>query len=166
MTSAVDDVWPTTTPQPYLVPVSEGPNSLCRYAPKYAWRFGESRRSLAACFRGVRWLGAQEALDSIRIARKDHSGRAKTMMIQGNRTLLVPIGKFRNAVNQYYGREVLRSAMLTISRKGDRFVFLGRGWGHGVGLCQEGAKTMARQGKNYREILAHYFPNTKLAQLD
>jgi len=165
MTSAVEDVWPTTTPQPYLVPVSEGARSDCRYSPKYAWRFGEGRRSLAACFRRAHWLHREEALDSIRIVRVDRSGRAQTVMVQGNRTLLIPIGKFRNAVNQYFGREVLRSAMFTVTQKGDRFTFRGRGWGHGVGLCQEGAKAMARQGKTYREILAHYFPHTKLAKL-
>ena len=45
--------------------------------------------------------------------------------------------------------------MFTITRENDRFVFSGRGWGHGVGFCQEGAKWMARHGKTYQEILDH-----------
>ena len=44
------------------------------------------------------------------------------------------------------------------------FVFTGRGWGHGVGLSQWGAKTMAEQGMKYEEILAHYFPGTKIGK--
>ena len=41
-----------------------------------------------------------------------------------------------------------------------RFVFNGRGWGHGVGLCQIGAAVMGAQGFKYDEILAHYFPGS------
>jgi len=40
------------------------------------------------------------------------------------------------------------------------FTFYGRGWGHGVGLCQNGAFGMALAGKSYREILAWYYPGT------
>lgn len=40
--------------------------------------------------------------------------------------------------------------------------FRGRGWGHGVGMCQWGARGMAARGLSYREILAHYYPSTKL----
>lgn len=41
----------------------------------------------------------------------------------------------------------------------------GRGVGHGIGLCQLGAAEMARQGASFAQILAHYFPNTKLATI-
>jgi stage II sporulation protein D len=37
------------------------------------------------------------------------------------------------------------------------FVFLGRGWGHGVGLCQNGAFGMALAGESYDRILRHYY---------
>jgi stage II sporulation protein D len=42
------------------------------------------------------------------------------------------------------------------------FTFYGRGWGHGVGLCQTGAFGMALSGRTYREILAHYYPGTEV----
>lgn len=42
----------------------------------------------------------------------------------------------------------------------------GRGWGHGVGLCQIGAAVMAARGYTYKEILAHYYPSTWVAQND
>jgi stage II sporulation protein D len=44
------------------------------------------------------------------------------------------------------------------------FVFNGRGWGHGVGLSQWGAKAMADHGMKCEEILAHYFPGTKIGK--
>ena len=42
------------------------------------------------------------------------------------------------------------------------FVFTGRGWGHGVGLCQVGAYGMAASGFSYRDILSHYYPGTRI----
>jgi stage II sporulation protein D len=45
-----------------------------------------------------------------------------------------------------------------------RFVFSGKGWGHGVGLSQWGAKAMAESGIRCEEILAHYFPGTKIGK--
>jgi SpoIID/LytB domain protein len=38
----------------------------------------------------------------------------------------------------------------------------GRGWGHGVGLCQIGAAVMASEGYGYKEILEHYYPGSSL----
>jgi stage II sporulation protein D len=45
------------------------------------------------------------------------------------------------------------------------WLFRGRGWGHGVGMCQEGAFGMAQRGHGYREILAHYYPGTEILRL-
>jgi stage II sporulation protein D len=42
------------------------------------------------------------------------------------------------------------------------FVFVGRGWGHGVGLCQNGAYGMALAGAKFDEILRHYYPGVDL----
>ena len=48
--------------------------------------------------------------------------------------------------------------------KGPVYTFYGRGWGHGVGLCQNGAYGQALAGRTYREILSHYYPGTAVAQ--
>lgn len=45
------------------------------------------------------------------------------------------------------------------------FTFFGRGWGHGVGLCQNGAYGMALAGKGYREILGHYYPGAAVGPI-
>lgn len=45
------------------------------------------------------------------------------------------------------------------------WLFTGRGWGHGVGLCQVGAFGMARRGHDHREILEHYYPGVEIAVL-
>ncbi len=48
---------------------------------------------------------------------------------------------------------------------GDSWLLHGRGWGHGVGLCQTGAAMMARAGKNFREILGFYFPGAAIEKI-
>ena len=45
------------------------------------------------------------------------------------------------------------------------FTLHGRGWGHGVGLCQIGAAVMAEEGYSYEQILSHYFPGSRLTEL-
>jgi len=44
----------------------------------------------------------------------------------------------------------------------NHLVLEGRGWGHGVGLCQIGAAVMAVKGYDYNQILKHYYPGTKI----
>lgn len=46
-----------------------------------------------------------------------------------------------------------------------QFIFTGRGWGHGVGMCQIGAYGMAQRGHGYREILAHYYTGVELGRV-
>lgn len=53
--------------------------------------------------------------------------------------------------------------VVSASDGGRRFRFLGRGWGHGVGLCQNGSYGLARAGMTYDRILATYYPGTGLA---
>ncbi|MGD0079011.1 MAG: SpoIID/LytB domain-containing protein [Sedimentisphaerales bacterium] len=60
----------------------------------------------------------------------------------------------------------IRSTICKIILMGDRWVFsAGRGFGHGVGLCQCGAEGMARQGKSAVEILSYYYPGSKLTRV-
>lgn len=56
----------------------------------------------------------------------------------------------------------LRSACFTVVCQSGTFSFTTKGYGHGVGMSQWGAKTLAEQGADYRAILAHYYPGTEL----
>lgn len=56
----------------------------------------------------------------------------------------------------------LKSTYFNIATEGDKVIFNGRGYGHGVGLSQEGAIEMAKEGKTFTEILDYYYPNTKI----
>lgn len=56
----------------------------------------------------------------------------------------------------------LKSAWFNVSIKGDKVLLQGRGYGHGVGLCQQGAMAKAKQGWSAEKILHYYFANTRL----
>ena len=58
----------------------------------------------------------------------------------------------------------LRSACFSVSLEGEDFTFTTKGYGHGVGMSQYGAKAMALTGKSYGEILETYYPGTSLQE--
>lgn len=59
----------------------------------------------------------------------------------------------------------LRSSCFVIDKSKTGFVLHGAGWGHGVGMCQSGAITMANDGKNFEQILAHYYKKAELLKI-
>ncbi len=70
----------------------------------------------------------------------------------------------RLAVDRRLGWNAVPSNNFTAREVGGEVVLQGVGQGHGIGLCQRGAKAMAREGQNFRQILDHYFSNTAVVQ--
>jgi stage II sporulation protein D len=73
-------------------------------------------------------------------------------------TTIMNATDFRKAL----GWSRLPSTNFTITRVDDGILFQGSGYGHGVGLCQWGMLQMAREGKNYKEILSFFYPGTTI----
>lgn len=73
--------------------------------------------------------------------------------------------RFRMGIGRGLGWDVVRSNSFTLEQTGGRLAFEGRGYGHGVGLCQDGASGAALQGLSYRQILLHYFPRCTVTRL-
>lgn len=105
-------------------------------------------------------LGA--ALDQIEVSGRDTAGRAELITLRGSRTFVVRGEVFRDVVTRSLGVKSLRSTLFSVKRSGEHFVFSGRGYGHGVGLCQAGAAARIRAGSSPRDVLLHYFPGTSL----
>jgi stage II sporulation protein D len=64
----------------------------------------------------------------------------------------------------------LKSAAFVVDVEGsadkpDKFIIRGAGWGHGVGMCQTGAISQAHSGRNFRQILQHYYPTSKIKKI-
>jgi stage II sporulation protein D len=165
-TASVQDIWPGPK-VPYLRHIQDGPTDhpFCGIGSRQQWHFTATISALHSCFQKENWIHGREALDSVRVIRFNLSGRAAQILIQSSQPRWVGAEAFRHAVNRYFGREVLLSTWFTVSRVGNSYEFRGRGWGHGVGMCQVGSITMAKRGYTYQQILTHYFPGTNLSEI-
>jgi stage II sporulation protein D len=136
-------------------------DSYCKEDPYNHWQAELSVSTIRARLRrsGVR-LGD---ISKIKILKKSPSERAWVLGIYtSSGTREISGQNFRMAL----GPEVLRSTLITdISRTKHGFRFEGRGWGHGVGLCQWGARGRAKAGQSYQEILKAYYPNETLVHV-
>jgi stage II sporulation protein D len=111
-------------------------------------------------------------IEKIEILERDHSNRVKFLkIISKNGNIKIYRGiDFRDKVNKnteiYFSNPyVIPSTLFEIEDKGDTIVFNGKGYGHGVGLSQYGAKKMAEIGFNYKDILKFYFPNLQIKKV-
>lgn len=133
---------------PYLKSVE----STCDLSPYSAWE------------RKIKIEDIERALDTqgiieIRVKSFTSTKRVKQLTIK-TRSGITAINA--TDLRKALGWSHLPSTNFTLSRHGDSILFEGKGYGHGVGLCQWGALKMAREGKNYREILSFFYPGTTL----
>ena len=103
--------------------------------------------------------GLKGSLKSIKVAKKTSTGRASHLTLKtssGSKTVLC--ASFRAATG-------IRSCKLTKISVGTTKVHVeGHGYGHGIGMCQDGAHGMAKQNYTYKQILKHYYPGSTLSQ--
>ncbi len=132
-------------------------------ADKFRWKKSLSEKD---------WKKVEEAAGAGRIKEignfvREVSGRIISLKISGSaadKTILKEL-----PIRRLFGG--LRSSFFTADfrRDKDGFIvaadFTGAGWGHGVGMCQTGAQSMAKAGRNFKEILLHYFQGVKIRKL-
>ncbi|MFH0796650.1 MAG: SpoIID/LytB domain-containing protein [Candidatus Omnitrophota bacterium] len=95
----------------------------------------------------------------ITVVSRDGSGRVNDLQISTNNKSYPFSGK---RLRELLGFDRLHSTLFEVNFKGEKVIFTGQGWGHGVGLSQWGAKKMAEEGFDYKQILEFYFPGTVL----
>ena len=147
-TEASENVWGSALP--YLTPVD---SSTDRSADNYEFTLtlsaGQVQQALSALGLTAdlsapeRWFGTAELTSS---------GYIRSMPVCGKS---ISGTALRQALS-------LRSTCFTVAYQSGNFSFTTRGYGHGVGMSQWGAKAMAGQGSDYTAILAHYYPGTSL----
>ena len=187
-------VWPL--PQtPYLVGAPDGPASLpdlsgddafaafleapptcsCASSPRFRWRETYTLTQLQTLFEHslpVTLRGAYTpigALRSVRVAERSPRGRVMRLEIEGAEGRCeVRSDRIRWLWSGgRVGQGGLQSTLFRICPRPDgAFDFVGGGWGHGVGMCQEGAAGMALRGLDHRAIIAHYYAHTDTVPLE
>ena len=133
-----------------------------RYSPSYSWEVSMSAVELAQKLSARLEIGDVKDLIA---ERRGVSGRIVSLRVVGEQGEATLNGfNVRTALG-------LKESLFAIDRqrgpdgKLRRVVFSGKGWGHGVGLCQMGAYGMAVRGESYRSILKHYYTGIDLARL-
>jgi len=133
----------------------------CKGAPHMSWKAKLSYREIQKRLNkyGIKIKG----LNYIVTGKRDKSGRLKNVKVRGSKGVKEIKGyKFRLAL----GPNVIKSTNFTVRIIPKGVIFRGKGWGHGVGMCQWGAFGMAKRRFNHRKILEFYYPETKVKNYD
>ncbi|MFV1959690.1 MAG: SpoIID/LytB domain-containing protein [Planctomycetota bacterium] len=134
---------------------------FCESSPRFRWK---KTVSDAAVIQGMaaRRRPIVAPVRAIEVTRKGPGGWAAQVRITYGpkaQTRTLPGTEFRSALR-------LDSHCVTsIRREGNAWVLEGRGWGHGVGMCQWGAMEMARRGFSESEILSWYYPGAAFVRV-
>ena len=164
------------TPKPYLVSfhdpycntsdkqiLSQVLNDFDQETPDfYRWEVYYTQRELSELVNRKLKDDFGEITDLIPMER-GKSGRIWKLKIVGTKKTFT-IGKeleIRRALSESH----LYSSAFEVERDGTNFILRGKGWGHGVGLCQIGAAVMGEQGHPYDDILLFYYRNAEIKKL-
>ncbi len=137
----------------------------------YRWETTLSQAEIKSLLLNKVGINVGDVLDLIPVER-GVSGRLIRLKIIGSKSSIV-IGK-ELEIRKALSKSHLYSSAFVVEKNissdkaniiPESFVLKGAGWGHGVGLCQIGAAVMSTKGYSYQEILAHYFPSSKLERI-
>jgi stage II sporulation protein D len=159
-TSEIADVWGVKSGSSYLRGRRGTSDPHCATRPERQWEDRLTIEELERALSAGEGTGALGRLRDLAVERRDRTGRVALIRLRGSRDLVLRGWDFRLIIARTLGWQILKSTRFELSRSGKTFRFRGRGFGHGLGLCQDGAHDLARQGLSYRRILAHYFPGT------
>ena len=157
-TANIADLWGVTPPD-YLRGVRD---EFCASGPHAHWSDVITRANLLRALQSDARTDVGNRLDQILISKHDETGRAEFITLEGERRKTVRGWDFKIIVGRVLGWNVLKSSRFEVARAGTNFVFRGSGFGHGLGLCQEGAHVMAARGASSQKILEKYFPGTRV----
>jgi len=138
-TSSSEDVWLSS--QPYLKRTID---PYCLSSRNSTWKKSISLKEWIDFLAKSGYKGETNDPSGFSFVQKSRMTDYKS----GSFTM--PLRTIRNEMN-------LRSTFFSVLPVGDSVIFSGKGYGHGVGLCQEGAMEMAAQGYNYKQIINFYY---------
>jgi stage II sporulation protein D len=167
-TADFNDAWPGKAP-PYLRSVR---CPYCEASPHYNW---EKTYTKGAFFTHLRTglgkignpLPPDVRIKNIKLVRNRKSKRiVRLVILTDTKGVEVPGYQVRTVLGSPSDPGgLLRSNYFTLESDRDSIILKGKGWGHGVGMCQFGAIEMARRGMSYKKILYHYYRGTKISKI-
>ena len=158
LTEDAGAVWPSLRGVPYL---RSHTDPYCTRRNTAAWHAEVPLAKFVEIAQAEGWHVPANIVEA-HVKERSVSHRALLVIFTGGKgaTSIVAASALRFGIGRALGWNRLRSDAYEVAVRNGGLVFDGRGHGHAVGLCQEGAAQMATEGKNAREILAFYFPGT------
>ena len=109
----------------------------------------------------------------MKVFKKERLNKSKIHLTEDNRNnsylRFYDEDKFKvlqkSRLRQITGRNKIPSNYYSIEEKGDKVQISGKGYGHGVGMCQFGVLELAKRGYNYKQILKYYFPQHRIVKI-
>ena len=155
---------------PYLISVEDGIGPFCNISPRYEWHENYSEEIFIDRLYMAKLINSKEYdLWEVKINSRFESGRVNELEIlltknDGEKKSVALIGNgMRSIIKSSDGKAILKSTLFDINIDSDKNITIdGKGSGHGVGLCQWGAIGQSKIGTDYKKILNHYFPGTKI----
>jgi stage II sporulation protein D len=141
---------------PYLPGATCG---FCSAAERYSWSATIPRTDVDRAFSSL----LREPVSSLSITGRSKTGRATHVAVAGKAKHVDVTGADLRRLLGY--NKVWSTWITKLELDGDALVVEGKGSGHGVGMCQWGARGMALAGKKYDEILSRYYPNAPLVRV-
>jgi stage II sporulation protein D len=157
-TSAAAAVWGGLAP-PYLTAKKDAVSSVSAHAE---WTFESRAEALRIALNADPRTAVGDTLADIEVAGRDAAGRAEKLILRGTRTFVIRGEVFRDVVTRRLGVRTLKSTLFSVKKSRGAFTFTGRGFGHGVGLCQAGALARLKAGDSPEDVLSFYFPGASV----
>jgi stage II sporulation protein D len=158
-TSSATDVWGGVG-RTYLV--SRADSGAARKA-HVRWEYTVAKNDLAGVLRGDPRTRIDGQLTGVTVVRRDGAGRAVRVAIRSRNASREVRGEdLRDVIARAFGARSLRSTWFDIDASRTAITFKGRGYGHGVGLCQAGALARLTAGAKPTDVIAFYYPGTVL----
>ncbi len=159
-TSDNESIW-SGNPLPYLRSVSDG--DACSESPHFRWNYEVATNRIYQ----VLSRHTNRQISEIRVGNVDRHGLVTNIIARDNRGNEAEIraNTFRLLVNQQIEHNSIRSTRFQMNRIGNNYIFEGKGLGHGIGLCQWGARGLAQSGWNYRDILKLYYKGAEVVDI-
>ena len=178
--TSTDEVWETSSPSPYLKSVD------CTYDSKEPWYQWEVLVSEENILKNVQDLFPEvNQIENVEIMEKGEGEAVLHLKIETDqgeksfyseydiRSVLAPVGGeiIRQDGSSVKGGKLLPSAYFTMEKQTDNagtligYQIKGGGYGHGVGMSQNGAKGMADVGKTYQEILSYFYNEVEMGKV-
>ena len=134
-------------------------DALDRFSRQSSWLVPKNNRDLSDAVNDVEPIGRIVALEPLEFGASGRVVRLRIVGTDGNLEVRgLRVRRLLGLAENLFHAEPRRDETGGVTE----WWFSGRGWGHGLGLCQAGAYGMATAGAGYREILAHYYAETEV----